>query len=674
MLQRTQSAIKSVLTCRAHVRRNLRSFETSLEQTRASGQAVAMPAPTSKVQDPTCNGPPLVANVGFAGHRRLTAAKACRTSLDQVLRALDEAMSALAIAPVAKGRHETVGEAYGGSLSWRLISGDAPGADRIMIERWRAANLGSIHVVYPFSDEGRPVTDDPQEAGADDHTSDPKSFDAYTVLDCVSLNLRGSAGHSEQAHWILRRCNLLVVIWNGRTPKGPGGTGDTVRQALARGIPVIWLNAKDGKILLIDSQTWPRHVKTDEALSSIEQYCETVEPKKLNILLMRLFAPPSKRSQGTDASGVDPETEARRDYAEHDPLKRSALDRWLDRSAWSAFARFKRAAGAVDGWPNVKAVDPLVQAPDLSEAGQGMLVLTAAFEEADARADLLGAIHRSQQLLMSAIAVAAVLFGSLPALAEPVHEWEVHVMFAAGELLLAVVSTVLSINASRARRHQRWSDARRLAERLRAARSAWPLNIDVADEQQDASTTWTEWRARAVLNAAGLPEGLFDRTAFLARARWAAAELIDGQLNYHAKEHHASERIERFLEWVKTGSVVLLVGALSSFLVVSGWASLHHMQVSHRLLGLIAVISATSPAVAAAALALESTNGFSELALRSGRLRERFEVLGLELEGLGLSGQHPHYIVEVLRSAARLIMEDADAWRENAVRRRLAGG
>jgi len=44
----------------------------------------------------------------------------------------------------------------------------------------------------------------------------------------------------EAAGWVvLDQCDLLIAIWDGKAPRGLGGTGQIVHEALRRGIPTV---------------------------------------------------------------------------------------------------------------------------------------------------------------------------------------------------------------------------------------------------------------------------------------------------------------------------------------------------------------------------------------------------------------------------------------------------
>ncbi|MEO8926072.1 MAG: DUF4231 domain-containing protein [Caulobacteraceae bacterium] len=614
---------------------------------------------------------PLVLTVGFAGHRAVGDDGHTAGLLDRAFAVVGAAFAAL---PEVRldCEDERLGEAYDGAPRSRLLSGDAPGADRLAIARWRAAGLGEVRVLYPFRDHdtGGALTDDPEHAGPDDRVGDLGEFPCWTGLDPPGVGLARNQAHAEIGRWVVRHCDVLVAVWNGQAAVGPGGTADTVRRALERGLPVVWLTPGEDEISLIEPHAFARRSEISEAMADPAQIAEPLSASALTATLVGVFAPPCGRHGGQS----DPEVAARRDYAHVDPLQPKGVGRvfdgLLDRTVWRAFRAFKNSAGDLRRWkPPGGAAAPRPE--DLADMA-GFLHIQSAFDEADRRANHLSDIHRSQQLLLIVIAIAAVLIGALPALAgrDPTHR--VHVIAAAGEFVLGGVALLLTYFASRAHRHRRWSDARRLAERLRAACATWPLGADLADAHLRRAPTWTEWRARAVLRAAGPPTGWLGREELDERAAWAASELIGGQIGYHAKEHHAAEHIERWIKRVEGSAFLILMAALAAFLLGTWVLPRFGWTMAGWVGGVVVVISAVSPALGAAGLALEATNGFGDLALRSVRLQREFEQLRGELGEI----KHPslHHMQEVLRTAAQLLVEDADSWRDRLVSRRIVRG
>jgi hypothetical protein len=47
--------------------------------------------------------------------------------------------------------------------------------------------------------------------------------------------------------YVLDHCDILVAVWDGRDAQGQGGTGDLVREARTRGLPVAWVHAGNRK-------------------------------------------------------------------------------------------------------------------------------------------------------------------------------------------------------------------------------------------------------------------------------------------------------------------------------------------------------------------------------------------------------------------------------------------
>lgn len=51
----------------------------------------------------------------------------------------------------------------------------------------------------------------------------------------------GRGSYLAVGEMILERADVLVILWSGAPPRGPGGTADVAARALAMGTPVVWL-------------------------------------------------------------------------------------------------------------------------------------------------------------------------------------------------------------------------------------------------------------------------------------------------------------------------------------------------------------------------------------------------------------------------------------------------
>ena len=602
---------------------------------------------------------PLVVTVAFTGHRVIEHPGEAERLVGEALGAIGEAFDAL---------RRTQAEAFDGAPQLRLLIGAAPGTDRIVAAAWRALELGPVHQVFPFREPGglAAYTDNPAKADMETRVETPPDGEAWTGLDSASLGLAHDQAHAEVGRWIVRHADLLVGWWNGQSIHGAGGTGDTMRRALEVGLPVIWIAPDAPYPRLVDPAVLHQHAEAADAMAHLATIAEPLSARTLAALLAAALGPPG---HGAD----DAETKARRDYAEVDPLQRQPMpigqvQALLDHTLWRSFRLFETVAGGARSPPRRGGGPP----PGLTRQ-PGFQRLRMATSEAAARANHLSSVHRSEQLLLIVIAIAAVFTGALPALTaggEPLAK--PHALAAAVEFALGVTAFFIAAAARRRHRHRRWSDARRLAERLRAAGATWPLGFDIAAARLTPPATWTEWRARAVIRAAGPPRNWVDRPRFDAEAAWVADQLIGGQADYHARQRRIAENIERFTRGAEGAAFAVLMLTLFGYLVavwtapVTGWAPPHWIG------GLVTLVSAVAPAVGAGCLALEATNGFGELAQHSEHLADEFVRMRAQLGEI--EAQPFHHVQAVIRRAAQLVVEDADAWRDRVLRRRIVRG
>ncbi len=630
---------------------------------------------------------PLVVTVGFTGHRAVGDPDEARRLVRAALAIVGEAFDLLIASPLA--------ESYDGAARLRLVVGQAPGADRVAAEVWREEGLGEVHAVYPFkAPTGEAAYTDRPESGDPDTRVEPTpEFAPWTGFDAYGLGLESDQAHAEVGRWLVRHADLLIGWWNGEPGKGPGGVADTMIRALDRGLPVIWLQPGDGRVRLIAPGASRRHADAAEAIKGVGDLAGPLSSQALAELLRPALSPPGD----PESNPHDPEVVARLDYVAVDPLRvRPGLyglgQRFLNRTLWRSYRLFESLAGRE---PPIEASAPPIP-PGLS-GEPGFARLQAASAEAGARADELSAIHRSQQLLLIVLAIAAVLVGALPPLltagldnppraqagatfarAEALNKAaadaaraaaSVHAGAAGVEFCLGLLAAGVAFTARRAHRHRRWSDARRLAERLRGAIATWPLGFDVADGRLSPPQTWTEWRVRAVLRAAGPRRGWLTRERFARTADWAAGQLIDSQIAYHDRQRRVAHRIERVVRGIEGGSFAVLMLTLAGYVaLVVGLRLAQAPPPPPTISALVTLLSAVSPAIGAGCLALDATNGFGEIALHSERLKSEFEHRRRELGG---GVDEYHHVQAVIRSAAQLLRDENDAWRDSLLRRRI---
>ena len=542
--------------------------------------------------------------VAFAGHNRpadLGDPGALAARLGEVFRLLAEA---------------GVGEA-------RLLTGLAEGADVIAALAWRQVGLGPVHAVYPFLDD-RPGAEGEGLA------------ELASWLDGAAIVAEGRNPHLAQTRWILGAADLLVAVWSGEHGRGAGGTADAVRLALEHGAPVIWVQPGDQRLRLIQ----PRRLHEDygflEFIETLQgEGTPLVEPATAEGLREAL----DEVGVGQHALPPEPHAERARD------CRRARIYRW-----------FRRTLGGLG-----PAAEILAPPPDLA-AQPGFVRLSAALEAADARANQLGSLHRSHQVILLGLAVGAAIVGSAPGL------WPAaKVVSVAGELLLAMIALLIWRDSERGHSHQRWAVARRLAEDLRLERVGF--TIGMPSPRQGLIVHGAEDAARE-RRLAGLPTGAFDPDRVRRWGRWAIDELMGGQAAYHRRQGAINARISHRVHLVENISFAALLMTLVAYLLALGAGRMLGHEPPHWLEGLVFMASAIVPAIGAAGLALEATLSLGEEAQRSDVLAARLEVLA--------SGLAPEPSLPALQNAAgaaiRLQRAQEDHWLEGAIRRKLVRG
>ena len=688
------------------------------------------PGPPTAEKPPAPPRNPLMIRVAFSGHR---AATNNQTALDAQL-ARTFALVAEAVGWVGKKRIEvedhtrSIAEAHA-AIWWErplqcapepglnLLIGYAPGADRDAVRLWREGRHGTVHAVFPFADRNDPNrfawTDTPENADQSLQIELPKPDDQMPIFDAVTI-LDGEASlaekpprdaHLEQSRWLVRWADLVVVIWNGKLAAGTGGTADTVALALGKGLPVVWIDESDASMpirFLSPERLWldayfPEIVDALVHPDRREVQAPVASARALAEFLIPVFLPPSSltKLEGPRGHGsFDEETATRLDYAKGDPIKPVPWSGWrkvgayvrshfwyflavLAANLWAEFYReFSRNSSAA----KMEAADD--RTPSTQHVGYRLI--DDAFAEADRRATIYGNLHRSIQTLLLVMAVLAVFFGTVPAVRHELKPLAVE-----AELILLLLALLLLNLSFFANNHQRWSDTRRFAERLRALKATWPLGFDVSDDHSDPPRTWTEWQARAIRRAAGPPSGFLSavrlRDAALV-ARTDKMGIVAGQASYNSVTSDGMNALHHLVHLTETRSFYFLIVALVAFLaflkLYLKCDFLHPLACAEKLgssngsessdwktyfSGTVLMLSAVIPTICAACLAIAAKLGIEENARRSARFAAQFT----EIQEALSKTDSPADAQEHLRDAARLLLADVDNWRDAAIRRRI---
>ncbi len=95
----------------------------------------------------------------------------------------------------------------------------------------------------------------------------------------------GAAPYAAVGRMLIEKADLLLCIWNGLPPKGPGGTSEVAALMLEKGGLVLWIPAQGGATKLVGPAPLPRggafRRKLHEALAA--SFARTVRPPEMRV-------------------------------------------------------------------------------------------------------------------------------------------------------------------------------------------------------------------------------------------------------------------------------------------------------------------------------------------------------------------------------------------------------
>ena len=309
---------------------------------------------------------------------------------------------------------------------------------------------------------------------------------------------RGGEPYADIGVQVVEQSDLLLAVWDGLPPRGPGGTGDVVAQALERGLPVAVLPpAGAGPVEWHGSGT-------------------------VEALLAAALLPP------TDTEGFPTAM-----YADEPRAARwaGAFVRWFE-GAVLLGARLS-APLPPPTLPPPTLPPPTLPPPTLPQgrvpASEGRLL--PVFGPADRLAGLYAARFRAAGLLRFGLVLPATLGAFVASFGPaPLRPLGVALQFAS---LIAVIA--FSTRGNWARSQRRFIAYRALAEYLRNARLLLPLGAAVrppgAAVHLAHAADWTAWYGQRSARAVGLLSIRLDLAAVAEAAAFIRAQAA-GQVAY----------------------------------------------------------------------------------------------------------------------------------------------
>lgn len=195
--------------------------------------------------------PRLMLHVGVTGHRPNRIAVATDFLRNQCHRVLSAIFQF-----AAESRHTSLHPAQPPLIF--IISSLAEGSDRIVASEGLA--LGAeLESLLPFS---------VSEYERDFDTSASRAEFRGLLAQANVHAYDGRRGDAEAAYEfagraVIERSDILIAIWDAKPAAGRGGTVQMIEEAIASGVPVVWIHASE--------EIEPRLLLADESGNQIEQ-------------------------------------------------------------------------------------------------------------------------------------------------------------------------------------------------------------------------------------------------------------------------------------------------------------------------------------------------------------------------------------------------------------------
>ncbi len=175
-------------------------------------------------------------------------------------------------------------EARGEPLPRYLRSGLAEGADRIATRIARAHGW-IVESVLPFQPE-RYIRDFGGAPSRREFYQMLEESTVRSVIDGEVLERRDpNLPYAEAGRDLIDGVQVVIAMWNGHPPKGPGGTAEVAALALEQGSIVIWLSVTDLETRLIGPAPLPRAGSFKRALFDLlrEDFTRIARPPEMRI-------------------------------------------------------------------------------------------------------------------------------------------------------------------------------------------------------------------------------------------------------------------------------------------------------------------------------------------------------------------------------------------------------
>jgi hypothetical protein len=567
----------------------------------------------------------------------------------------------------------------------RLISPLAPGADRLSAQE--AVALGvQLNAVLPFPQTVYEEDFKGSEAGsvgrkmtAEEDVEEFRALLKQAVANDALVELDGTRNSDEwpggdlfqrrsyeaAGHFVVRHCDLLLAIWDGKAAKGRGGTQEIVEFAARSGVPVWWIHAMDDvKPVWIED----KYALRGDRFSAQSPPTTTADDCLTRHLNKLIPAPLAKRPEESGVLvwlanlGAQTHSDPVREYFDEKPRK----ERWI----WGHHKRLMNLLAPERFSPSQGGSDT---------AGCKPVQYWEKWSwDASQHAGDYSRRYRSTYTIVICLAAFSVAFGALVPLCESLWSGRLHPIPIALELMMLLLVLFLLALSQRRVWHRRSVEYRLLAELFRMERTlaavGWALPIGGVEHLADREwLSWVAWLMAAVQRAAPFPPcHRNDGNRTIRVDDTPLRHLLHEQIGYHEQQVRVNDARAEKLEKAGT-TMFLLLTALTLFklgLVV--WKQpelvlcclrIELEPLRHSGLTLIELLAALATAVSASCLAIRS---YGELRMLAERSRTMVTDLKGALERLNAMPQERPLTTQSLGEEAGavtlLMLQELEGW------------
>ena len=480
-------------------------------------------------------------------------------------------------------------------------------------------------------------------------------------------NLKENRAYEAAGLTVLNQADILLAIWDGEGSRGRGGTAEMVAEAARQRIPIIHVNA--------NGEAEPRILGGGGELYVAADAVEDLTPVELEMGLAKLVEdlvrPPAAVPSKRKPPGLI-ERHAPSLASETDALKWFLSDRFRRRNLRPEFPIMLAMSGVrerryTDYWPSAPAElaeGYLALSPPASDNGPSTAkILAEAYGWADAISIRFAQVFRSAVVANFTLAALTIVLAAISLALPPDYKD----LCVAAELILIALILINTTRGWSAGWHQRWFEAREVAERLRAALPLWALGIRPATFFGH-EPTWTGWYARAIVRSQGMRNAR-QNPNWHADAHATLQKVLRDQRTYHIKSAEQMGKLEHRIELLGLALFIATFVLALAFFVYLIFSPPHAVDVPSLPRGtvvrywdaiLVTAASASLPALASALYAIRIIGDFGGIARRSERTLAALELLQ---EAAERNAGDLRALRVIARAAAEAMLGDVASWR-----------